>query len=101
MVSADEELAAAGQARAVVGTLGASSTLHPTVAATLRNVRSIAIRAITTFPSDGPLNDARYKVGTVLSFVIYALKGGTLTQEKVAEAKGAIGAWMSLLKAQH
>ena len=88
------------QARAVVGTLAASSVLHPTIAATLRNARSIAIREITIFPSDGPLNDARYKAGVVISFVMHALRAGTLTQEKIAEAKGAIEDWMKLLKAK-
>ncbi len=93
MVSIDEELAAAEQTQAA---LSASS---PDVA-TLRNAKDIAIREITIFPSDGPLNDARYRVGIVLSFVIHALKAGTLTQEKIAEAKGAIEAWMNLLKAK-
>jgi hypothetical protein len=93
MAITDEELATAEQARAIVGTLGASSTLHPNDVATLRNARNVAILAMTT--GGGPLNDARYKVGIALE-----VKRGPLTQEKIAEAKGAIEDWMKLLKAK-
>jgi hypothetical protein len=94
MVSIDEELEVAEQAQTAL------STSAPVVA-TLRYAKDIAIRAITTFPSEGPLNGARHKAGIALSDLIQTLKRGPLTQEKIVDAKGAIEDWMNLLKAQH
>jgi hypothetical protein len=94
MVSIDEELAVAEQARTTL------STSAPAVA-TLRHAKDIAIRAITTFPSEGPLNEARYKVGIALSDLIQTLKRGPLELEEIVDAKGAIDDWINLLQAQH
>ena len=94
MASIDEELEAAEQAHKAL------STSAPDVV-TLRNVKDIAIRSITTFPSEGPLNEARYKVGIALSDLIQTLKRGPLELEEIVDAKGAIDDWINLLQAQH
>lgn len=91
MVSIDEELEAAEQVQTAL------STSAPDVA-TLRDAKDIAIRAITTFPSEGPVNEARYKAGIALSGLIQTLKKGPLTQEEIANAKGAIGVWTLRLR---
>jgi Arc/MetJ family transcription regulator len=58
--------------------------------AALRSATSVATNAITTFPSEGPLNEARHTVGIALPDLIR----GPLTQEKIDNAEGAIGVCM-------
>jgi hypothetical protein len=90
VVSIDEELKAAKQAQTVISTLSISSALDPNIAATLRNAKDVATRAITTFSSEGPLNEARHTVGIALPDLIR----GPSTQERIDNAKGAIDVWM-------
>jgi hypothetical protein len=89
MVMIDEELEAAKAAQAVISTLS-TSALNSNVVAALRSAKSVATNAITTFPSEGPLNEARHTVGIALPDLIR----GPLTQEKIDNAEGAIGVWM-------
>ena len=89
VVSLHEELEAAKQAQTVISTLS-TSALNWNVVAVLRSAMSVATNAITTFPSEEPLNEARHAVGIALANLIR----GPLTQEKIDNAKGAIGVWM-------
>ena len=89
MVTIDEELNAAKAAQTVISTLS-TSALNSNVVAVLRSAASVATRAITTFQSEGPLNEARNTVGIALPDLIR----GPLTQEKIDNAKDAIGVWM-------
>jgi hypothetical protein len=54
-----------------------------------------AAHAITTLPTEQPLDDARYAVIGALS----RLLDGRPSQGKIEEAKASIEDWMSLLKA--
>ena len=74
---------------------------NPNVVATLRNAKDKAIRAMTTFPSERLLNEARHTIVNVLSDLIHAIEHGPLTQEKIGKAKDAIEDWLNLLEAQH
>jgi len=57
----------------------------------LRQAKYIAALAMTTLPSDKPLNDARHAVVTTLSDLVYALETDPKPQqEKIDKAKGAI-----------
>ena len=96
MVMIDEELEAAKAAQAVISTLS-TSALNSNVVAALRSATSVATNAITTFPSEGPLNEARHTVGIALSDLIAALDEGPITEDKIDKAKGAIEAWMNQL----
>jgi hypothetical protein len=89
MVTIDEELEAAKQAQTVISTLPTSSALDPNIVVALRKVKDVAAQAISIFPSQAPLNDARDKV----VHAVYDLIRGKLTQEKIDNAKGAIGVW--------
>ena len=89
MVMIDEELEAAKAAQAVISTLS-TSALNSNVVAALRSATSVATNAITTFPSEGPLNEARHTVGIALPDLIR----GPLTQAKIDNAESAIGVWM-------
>jgi hypothetical protein len=76
VVTLDEELDAANAAKAAIDTLS-TTTPSPFIAATLRNAREVATRAMT-FLGDGPLNDARDKIGIELSILINALENAPL-----------------------
>jgi hypothetical protein len=57
----------------------------------LRQAKYVAALAMTTLPSDKPLNDARHAVVTALSDLVKALEADpTPQQEKIDKAKGAI-----------
>jgi hypothetical protein len=94
MVTVDEELEAAKQAQAVISKLSTASVLNSNDVATLRNAYDVARRAVTTFPSEGPLNEARHTVGIALP----DLMRGPLTRAKIDNAKGATDVWMELLQ---
>jgi hypothetical protein len=94
MVTIDEELEAAKQAQTVISTLSASSVPDPNIVATLRKVKDVAVQAISIFPGEALLNDARDKVMHAVNDLIR----GRLTQEKIDNAKGAIGVWTLRLR---
>jgi hypothetical protein len=94
MVTIDEELEAAKQAQAVISTLSTSAAPDRNSVAALRKVKDVAVQAISSFPSEALLNDARDKV----MLAVYDLIRGPLTQEKIDNAKGAIGVWTLRLR---
>jgi len=94
IVSFDEELEAAKQAQTVISTLSISSAPDPNILAALRKVKDVAAQAISIFPSQDPLNDARDKV----VHAVFDLIRPQLTQEKIDNAKGAIGVWTLRLR---
>jgi hypothetical protein len=94
MVTIDEELEAAKQAQSVISTLSISSTPDPNTVAALRKIKDVAVQAISIFPSQDLLNDARDKVMHAVNDLIR----GQLTQEKIDNAKGAIGVWTLRLR---
>ena len=77
----------AKQAQTVISTLSISSAPDPNILAALRKIKDVAAQAI--FPSQDPLNDARDKV----VHAVFDLIRPQLTQEKIDNAKGAIGVW--------
>ena len=87
MVGINEELKAIEAASAVLST-NANSGEGIRV---LRQAKYIAALAMTTFPSDKPLNDARHAVVITLSDLVHALETDPATeQEKIDKAKDAI-----------
>jgi hypothetical protein len=95
MVSINEEPTVAEEASKVINRLWPTSALNPNEMEMIRKAKDIATRAMTTFPSERLLNEARHNVGIALGDLTYAL-----TQEKIDKAKGAIEDWKNLLKAQ-
>jgi|SRR5271165_6535715 len=96
MAGIDEELDAAKQAQTVIGTLPISSAPDRNSVVALRKVKDVATQAISIYPSQGPLNDARDKV----MHAVFDLIHGELTQEKIDNAKGAIGVWADRLRTE-
>jgi len=94
MPTIEEELALAKQAKVVIEGKPRKEAIE-----VLRKVIQMAAAQMTTFSSEGPLNDARHKLGLVLPPVIRALEEGQPSQDKIDKAKGAIEDWMRLLKA--
>src|SRR6266566_6639832 len=96
MIGINEELKTIEAARAVLST-------NPNSNATikvLRQAKYVAALAMTTLPSDKPLNDARHAVVTALSDLVKALETDpTAQQEKIEKAKGAIRNLVWALKA--
>src|SRR6266566_2926540 len=88
MVGINEELEAAEAAKAAL------SAINPNSQATIRILRQakyVAALAMTTLPSDKPLNDARHAVVTALSDLVKALETDPKPQlEKIDKAKEAI-----------
>ena len=98
MVGTDEELKATEAARAAL-------TTNPNSKETIRVVRQakyIAALAMTTSPSDKPLNDARHAVVITLSDLVHGLETdpAATQQEKIEQARGAIRELASALKAR-
>src|SRR5438034_10908432 len=97
MVGINEELEAAEAAKAAL------SAINPNSQATIRILRQakyVAALAMTTLPSDKPLNDARHAVVITLSDLVKALETDpTPQQEKIDKAKGAIRNLVWALKA--
>ncbi|OLB20306.1 MAG: hypothetical protein AUH16_05265 [Acidobacteria bacterium 13_2_20CM_57_7] len=96
MVAINEELEAAEAASAALST---NSNSKATIKV-LRQAKYVAALAMTTLPSDKPLNDARHAVVTALSNLVKALETDpTPQQEKIEKAKGAIRNLVWALKA--
>jgi|SRR6476659_4739046 hypothetical protein len=89
MISIVEELGAAKAAKTAI------DRLSPNIGAMSRKAKDIAARAITTLPTEQPLDDARYAVIGALS----RLLDGPASQGKIEEAIASIEDWMKLLKA--
>jgi hypothetical protein len=89
MVTIDEEIEAAKQTQSVISRLSTSSAPNSNVVAALRKAKDVAAHAISIFPGEAPLNDAR----TQMVHALYGLLRGPITQEKIDNAKGAIGVW--------
>jgi hypothetical protein len=89
LVTIDEELETAKQTQAVISELSISSTPDSNVVATLRKAKDIAAHAISIFPREAPLNDARNE----MVHALYGLIRGPITQENINIAKGALGVW--------
>jgi hypothetical protein len=87
MVSINEELEATEAARA---TLSTNPNSKETIRV-LREAKYVAALAMTTLPSDKPLNDARHAVVITLSDLVQALETDPAAQqEKIDKAKEAI-----------
>jgi hypothetical protein len=89
LVTIDEKLETAKQTQAVISGLSLSSSPDAGVVATLRKAKDVAAHAISIFPREAPLNDARNE----MVHALYGLIRGPITQEKIDNAKGAIGVW--------
>ena len=87
MVSINEELKATEAARAVLSTTNPNSKEAIRV---LWQAKYVAALAMTTLPSDKPLNDARHAVVITLSDLVQALETDPAPIEKIDTAKGAI-----------
>ena len=97
MIGINEELKAIEAARAV---LSPNPNSNATIKV-LRQAKYVAALAMTTLPSDKPLNDARHAVVITLSDLVHALETDpTPQQEKIDKAKGAIRNLVSDLKAR-
>src|SRR5262245_22102867 len=97
MVGIDKELEAAEAARAALST---NSNSKATIRV-LREAKYVAALAMTTLPSDKPLNDARYAVVTTLSDLVKALETDPAAQqEKIEKAKDAMRNLVWDLKAE-
>ena len=88
-VTIDEEMEAAKQTQAVISRLSTSSAPDSNVVAALRKAKDVAAHAISIFPGEAPLNDARNQ----MVHALYGLIRGPITQEEIDNAKGAIGVW--------
>ena len=95
MATIEEELKLARQAKAVIERKSRTETIE-----VLRKANQMATAQMTTFSSEGPLNDARHKLGLTLPPVIRALEQGQPSQDKIDKAKSAIEDWMRLLKSR-
>jgi hypothetical protein len=97
MVSINEELEATEAARAALSTNpNSKETIR-----VLRQAKYIAALAMTTLPSDKPLNDARHAVVITFSDLVHALETdpAAAQQEKIDQARRAIRDLASALKA--
>jgi hypothetical protein len=96
LVTIDEELEAAKQAKAVISTLSASSVPGPHIVAVLRKAK-LAAGPIINFTENEAIVVARDKVVNALSDLIRTLDEGSAPQEKIDKAKDAIEVWMNQL----
>src|SRR5262245_59969256 len=95
MVGLNEELEAAEAAMAVLSTNSNSKAKIKV----LREAKYVAALAMTTFPGDKTLNDARHAVVITVSDLVQALETDpTGQQEKIDKASGAVRSLESLLK---
>jgi hypothetical protein len=93
MVGIEEELALAKQAKAAIGRKPRTETIE-----VLRKAHHMAAAQMTTYASEGRLNDARHKLGLVLPPAIRALEDQA-SEDKIEKAKTAIDAWIKELEA--
>jgi hypothetical protein len=98
MIGINEELKTIEAARAVLSITNANSKATIRV---LREAKYVAALAMTTLPSDKPLNDARHAVVITLSDLVQALETdpAAAQQEKIDQARGAVRDLASALKA--
>src|SRR6266481_1500392 len=98
MVGINEELEAAEAAKAALSAINPNSQ---TTIRILRQAKYVAALAMTTLPSDKPLNDARHAVVITLSDLVQALETdpAAAQQEKIDQARGSIRDLASALKA--
>jgi|SRR6516162_8465939 hypothetical protein len=97
MAGINEELKATEAARAALST---NPNGKETVKV-LRQAKYIAALAMTTLPSDKPLNDARHAVVITLSDLVHGLETDPAAQqEKIEQARGAIRDLVSALNAR-
>jgi len=89
MTSISKELEAAKAARAVIGTL--SATTKPSLSP-LHHAYRIAVSHLS---NEGPLNEARKDVGIALSALVHSQP----TPEKIDKAKSAVEEWIKQLRA--
>ena len=89
----EEELKLAKQAKAAIERKHRPETIE-----VLRKANQMAAGQMTTFASEGRLNDARHKLGLVLPSAIRALEGRA-SEDRIEKAKGAIDAWIKELEA--
>jgi hypothetical protein len=97
MIGINKELKTIEAARAV---LSPNPNSNATIKV-LRQAKYVAALAMTTLPSDKPLNDARHAVVITLSDLVKALETdpAAAQQEKIDQARGAIRDLASALKA--
>ena len=93
MAMIEEELKLAKQAKAAVGRKHRTETIE-----VLRKANRMAAAQMTTFSSEGRLNNARHKLGLVLPPAIRALEDRA-SEDRIEKAKGAIHAWIKELEA--
>jgi hypothetical protein len=89
LVTIDEELETAKLTQAIISRLTVSSTPDSDVVTTLRKAKDVAAHAISIFPREALLNDARNE----MVHALYGLIRGPITQQRIDDAKGAIGVW--------
>ena len=89
MTSIDKELEAAKAARAVIGTL--SATTKPSLSP-LHHAYRIAVLHLS---DKGPLNEARKDAGIALSALVHSQP----TPDKIDKAKSAVAEWIKELEA--
>jgi hypothetical protein len=97
MVGINEELEAAEAAKAALSAINPNSQAMIRM---LREAKYVAALAMTTLPSDKPLNDARHAVVITLSELQALETDPTPQLEKIDTAKGAIRSLESALKAR-
>ena len=93
MVSIEEELALAKQAKAAIERKPRTQTTE-----VLRKANRMAAAQMTSFSSEGRLNDARHKLGLVLPPAIRTLEDRA-SVDKIEKAKASIDAWIKELEA--
>jgi len=93
MAMIEEELKLAKQAKAAIGRKHRTETIE-----VLRKANRMAAAQMTTFSSEGRLNDARHKLELVLPPAIRALEDRA-SEDRIEKAKGAIDAWIKELEA--
>jgi len=94
MTDDKEELKAAESAKAALSI----APLSEPATKTLRNTKDAAIRAMSVFPKEALLNDARHTVGITLYDLIQTVKDGPPTQVKIDKAKDAVEDWINQLR---
>ena len=88
----DEELRAAEAAKEALS----AQDISPI---TLRSTKDTAVRAMSVFPDEAALNDARHTVGLALYELILTLKDDPAPKEKIEKARGAVDEWINQLRA--
>jgi len=93
MAMIEEELRLAKQAKAAIERKHRTETIE-----VLRKANRMATPQMTTFSSEGRLNNARHKLGLVLPPAIRALEGQA-SEDRIEKAKASIEAGIKELEA--